>query len=67
MLRTYEAIMKGDMLEWTDETPPSLGDETVSVLVTMLPNAAAILGDNPARAARTKAAIERLELRCRRA
>ena len=62
MLRTYEAILKGNMIEWTDETPPSLGDETV----TVLPNAA-ILGDNPPRATRTKAALERLELRYRRA
>lgn len=66
MLKTYEAVLKGDMIEWTDETPPSLGEETVSVLVTVLPSTT-FLGNDPARAARVKAATERLEMRYRRA
>ncbi|WP_374687121.1 hypothetical protein [Promineifilum sp.] len=52
MLATYRAVLKGNRLEWTEETPQLPSEqEAVSVYVTFVPEAEETLEDRRQRVA----------------
>jgi len=61
MTATYEAILRGDRLEWSGEEPPHIA-EAVAVQVTILETPLAATAD-ARRSQRVAAALERVAAR----